>query len=46
MVQAERMDVEHCSYCAGTHQTNNYNDEYQAILREQAKKNAAKVGGD
>ena len=46
MVQAERMDVDLCAYCAGTHQTNNYNDEYQAILREQAKKNAAKVGGD
>ena len=46
MQQAERMAIKHCSYCAGTHQTNNYNDEYQAILREQAKKNAAKVGGD
>jgi len=46
MQQAERMAVEHCSYCAGTHVTDNYNDTYQKILQREAEKHAAKVGGD
>ena len=46
MVQAERMDVDLCAYCAGTHQTNNYNDEYQAALKQEAERLQAQAGGD
>ena len=44
MVQAEKMDVQHCSYCAGTHTTDNYNDEYQKALLQEAER--LQAGGD
>lgn len=44
--QAERMEIPICTYCEGTHTTDNYNDEYQQILKREAEKRAAKVGGD
>jgi len=37
----EHMDLTLCTYCAGEHTTDNYNDSYQKALKQ-----AAKVAGD
>jgi len=38
---AETMNLRMCKYCAGEHNTDNYNYSYQRALKQ-----AAKVGGD
>jgi len=33
----ERRDLELCAYCAGDHDMNNYNDDYQKALKKAAR---------